>query len=234
MAGVGVVSVVLVVLVVEVVVARRSGAVVVPGGIDGCAGCGSPAVPLRVAFLGDSTVAGVGAADAAGTLPRQVASRLGRPVQILDLAVSGARVADVPADQSGAGLASFRPEVVVVGVGANDVVHGTLRPDFRRHYGRLVASLPPGAQVILLGVPDLGSPPRLAQPLRSLVGWRGRMLDDDVRHLARDRHARFVDLQVFGPAFRRHPRRYFSPDRYHPSAAGYALWAGAVADAIAS
>ena len=232
-AVVGVVIVLLVVMVVEALMARRAGTVATPGGVDGCAGCGSPAgAPLRVAFLGDSTLAGVGASDAGGTLPRQVAARLGRPVQILDLAVSGARVADIRADQVGAGLVGFQPEVIVIGVGSNDVIHGSSRPDFRRRYRQVVASLPPSATLILLGIPDLGSPPRLAQPLRSLAGWRGRMLDDDVRHLARDSRARFVDLQAFGSSFRHHPRRYFAPDRYHPSDAGYGLWAGAVADAI--
>ncbi len=41
--------------------------------------------------------------------------------------------------------------------------------------------------------------------------------------------ARYVDIAgSTGPAFRRHPDRYFAGDRYHPSDAGYALWARAV------
>ncbi len=224
-----------VILVVEVLVARRAATAPAPTGVDGCVGCGSAGgAPLRVAFLGDSTVAGVGASSADSALPRQVATRLGRPVQVLDLAVSGARVADVLASQGGAALAAFHPQVIVIGVGANDVVHGSRRPGFRRHYSRLVSSLPAGAEVVLLGVPDLGSPPRLAQPLRAVAGWRARMLDDDVRHLARDTGARFVDLQALGPAFRRQPGRYFAADHYHPSDAGYGLWSGAVVRTIAA
>ena len=82
---------------------------------------------------------------------------------------------------------------------------------------------------MLLGVPDLGAPTRLPQPLRALAGWRGRALDSDVRHLAAGRHALYVAIAGrTGPAFRRHPDRYFAADHYHPDDAGYQLWADAV------
>jgi lysophospholipase L1-like esterase len=79
----------------------------------------------------------------------------------------------------------------------------------------------------------MGSPTRLAQPLRAVAGWRGRLLDADVRHLAaRTPKAIYVDIAgKTGPAFRARPTTYFSPDRFHPNDAGYGLWAKAVAEA---
>jgi lysophospholipase L1-like esterase len=210
-----------------------------PGPIDAPAGSPGPpsagqSLPL-VVWLGDSTAAGVGASGIARALPMQVAARLGRPVRLTVLARSGARVADVIHRQLPA-MARLKPDAVFISVGANDATHLTRRPNFRRDYERLLAGLPAGVgMVVMLGVPDLGAPTRLAPPLRALAGWRGRDLDADVRHLARRRHDIYVDIAGrTGPAFRSHPERYFAADHYHPNDTGYGLWADAVAAALAA
>src|SRR5439155_23584856 len=134
-------------------------------------------------------------------------------------------------------LAVIRPTVVFITVGANDTTHLTSRGAFRRDYERVLAGLPPGVRrVVILGVPDMGAPPRLAQPLRAVAGWRGRSLDTDVRHLTvRTPGAVYVDIAgKTGLAFRAHPATYFARDRFHPNDAGYALWARVVADTATS
>jgi lysophospholipase L1-like esterase len=198
---------------------------------------GPPRPPVdTVVWLGDSTAAGVGATGPAGALPEQAAAEIGRPVRMTVLARSGDRVADVLHHQVPA-LAAIRPTVVFITVGANDTTHFTSRGAFRRDYERVLAGLPPTVRrIVILGVPDMGAPPRLAQPLRAVAGWRGRSLDIDVRHLAaRTPRAVYVDIAgKTGPAFRAHPATYFARDRFHPNDAGYALWARAVAEAPAS
>jgi lysophospholipase L1-like esterase len=187
-----------------------------------------------VVWLGDSTAAGTGASGLGGSLPRQVADRLGRPVRLTVLARSGARIADVLRLQLPE-LAHLKPAAVFVSVGANDATHFTWRSRFRRDYGRLLAGLPTTVhQVVLLGVPDLGSPTRLPQPLRALAASRGRALATDVRHLATRLGAVYVDIAGrTGPAFRQHPDRYLAADHYHPNDAGYRMWADAVAATLA-
>jgi lysophospholipase L1-like esterase len=82
---------------------------------------------------------------------------------------------------------------------------------------------------VLLGVPDMGSTPRLAQPLRALAGFRGRQLDEVVREVAADAGAAHVPIaEATGRAFRDDPERAFADDGYHPSAVGYRVWADAV------
>ena len=220
----------LAVLAVEIELARRGRAVAgPPPGVNGCVAC--PAVmaeaPLRMVWLGDSTAAGVGASTADTTLPRQVAYRLGRPVQLTVLARSGARIGDVLEHQLPR-AAALRPEILVVSVGANDATHLMGAGTYRRRWRRLVP--PRGATLIVLGIPDMGSPPRLAQPLRALVGWRARRLDRfGARWLAGRGSATYVDIaRRTGPAFRDDPGRYFARDRYHPNDAGYRLWADAI------
>jgi lysophospholipase L1-like esterase len=181
----------------------------------------------RVVWLGDSTAAGVGASGSAGALPSRVADGFAG-VSVSVLAVSGARVADVLADQAPK-VAGLQPDLVLVSVGANDTIHLTGRGAFRHTYEELVRALPPGVPVVLLGVPDMGAIPRFAQPLRAVAGWRGRNLDAEVRRVAANTGSVYVDIAgPTGPPFRRHPDRYFAADNFHPSDAGYILWADAV------
>lgn len=189
-----------------------------------------PGTGRRVVWLGDSTAAGVGASSSAGALPSQVAADgLGVPDSSLAvLAVSGARVDDVLADQVPK-VAGLRPDLVLISVGANDTIHLTGRGTFRDTYEKVVRALPAGVPVVLLGVPDMGAIPRFLQPLRAVSGWRGRRIDAEVRMVAAATGAVYADIAgPTGPPFRRHPGRYFAADDFHPSDAGYGLWADAV------
>ena len=202
--------------------------------LDGLVGASAPGAPVRVVWLGDSTAAGVGASGVDTSLPHQVAAGLGRPVQLTVLAVSGDRVSNV-LDEQVAKLAALgsAPDFVFISVGANDVTHLTGPVEFRRTYRAVVEALPAQAKVVLLGVPDMGSPTRLLQPLRFIAGVRGSTIDDAVRGLARDHNAIYVDIAGrTGPAFGRDPGRYFAADGYHPNDDGYRLWKDAVIAAL--
>ncbi len=178
-------------------------------------------------WLGDSTAAGVGASTSAGALVSQVADGL-PATSVSVLAVSGARVADVLEDQVPK-VAGLEPRLILISVGANDTIHLTGRGTFRDTYEKVVRALPNGVPVVLLGVPDMGAIPRFALPLGAVAGWRGRNVDAEVRRVAADTGAVYVDIAgPTGPPFRRHPGRYFAADDFHPSDAGYGLWADAV------
>lgn len=192
---------------------------------------------VRSLWLGDSTAAGVGVDQAADALPLQVARRLGvDPEAVVVLAVSGDRVADVVSDQ----LPQISSPVgrVFISVGANDTTHLSSRRAFRKTYEVLVRGVRrlvgPRVEIVVLGVPDMGAPPRLAQPLRAVAGWHGRRLDEEIRAVAASTPGvTYVPIAAAtGPAFRGDPERFFADDRYHPSAAGYGLWADAVVAAL--
>jgi lysophospholipase L1-like esterase len=222
-----------VVLAVEARLARTGPGlpVAAPLALDTTIGNSGPAgTPLRMLWLGDSTAAGVGASGPDGALPRQVASRLGRPVQLTVLAISGAQVEDVIEKQLPK-VTALDPDVVFLSIGANDVVHFTSKDSFTSRYRRLLDQLGT-TPVIALGVPDMGAAPRFAQPLRAIAGWRGRALDGRIRGEVAGRDAvKYVDIAGrTGPVMRRDPDRYFALDQYHPNEAGYGLWADAVLD----
>jgi lysophospholipase L1-like esterase len=182
---------------------------------------------LRIVWFGDSLAAGVGTSSPDGAVARQVARRLGRPVDVEVLAVSGARIADV-VDQQLPRLSGV-PDMAIISVGANDVTHLTSLDQFRERYEQFFARLSPTTIVVVLGVPDMGSATRLAQPLRALAGVRGNQLDVVAHDLAREHSAAYVNIAAqTGPSFRADPDRFFAADHYHPSDAGYGVWADAI------
>ncbi len=192
---------------------------------------GSGAKRLRFVVLGDSTAAGVGAGSAAKAYPTLLAQRLaadGRTVRLIDLGVSGARVADVLSDQVPRALEA-RPDLVFVGMGANDVTHATSLGAIREDSGAILGRLDTtGATVVVAGPPDMRAPAFL-EPLRSIAGWRGRAVARAIEDVAARRGVTAVELaRVTGPLFAKDPDRYHSADDFHPSADGYVLWADAI------
>jgi lysophospholipase L1-like esterase len=188
---------------------------------------------MRVVWLGDSLASGVGAAGPEGSLPHQVAERLGHQVELSVLARPGARVADVVGTQlgelEGRGNAA---DLILVSVGSNDVAHLTRRRDFVRDYNAMLDALAPAA-VAVLSIPDMGSALILAQPLRAIVGVRARVVDRWIRRAVR-RHPNVRHIDIANRRRDAHPvRRYLSEDLYHPNEHGYREWAEVVAAALA-
>lgn len=188
--------------------------------------------PLRFVVLGDSTSAGIGAGGADDAYPTLLAQRLaadtGRRVELTVLGISGARTADVLADQVPQ-VAALEPDLVFVGIGANDVTHLTPLDDVAADMGQILDELAPTrADIAVAGAPDM----RVYawhQPLRQITYLRGRQVADAIEEVARSRDVAVVELaEETGPFFAEEPEAHFSSDEFHPSALGYQRWADAI------
>ena len=195
-----------------------------------------PEAPLKLAVLGDSTGAAVGASDLVHSYPRLIAKALAaeahRPVELRVLAVSGARVADVRRDQLPS-LAALSPDLVLLVVGGNDVIHLTGRRAAQRDLRAVIAGCSQtGAAVVVAGVPAMGTTRRVAEPLRSLIRLIAHRHDAVWREETAAASAMRVELAAqTGPAFAA-DGTLFAGDRFHPSDRGYALWARVLAPAV--
>ena len=226
--------------VLEVVLARRT-ATPVPGPhlLDGTVSGGpGRTTVVRCVWLGDSLSAGVGVENADQAFPRQaaalVAARFGCDVDLVCLAAPGAASADVLAHQVPAAVAMLTPGMTaVVAVGANDVAQMVRPKAFRANYAATLQALAAtGATVVAIGLPDMGSAAVLAQPLRAIVGWAGRYMNDVVRSVAESAGAQYVAIGCKPPGDGRRGHRaraVLSADRWHPNGDGYGIWAGLVA-----
>jgi lysophospholipase L1-like esterase len=177
--------------------------------------------------VGDSTGAGQGAPYEAG-IAVQTARRLARTrsVRLVNLSVSGARTADVARFQARQ-AARLRPDLVLVAVGANDVIHLARRAKVRDSLDELIGALRSSrcdARVVLTGVPAMGAVPRFAPPLRWLAELAARRMNATWAEVARARGATLAPLaRETAPLLRRDPT-LFAEDGFHPDARGYAVW----------
>src|SRR5690606_26845985 len=108
---------------------------------------------------------------------RQLADTITRPVELRSFGVGGSDAADVRYEQLPRAL-EFRPHLAIVSVGANDMIRGIPVRRLYDHLDYIVGALTEsGAQVIMSGVGDLGTIPRLAPPVRQMATRLGRRGD---------------------------------------------------------
>lgn len=191
--------------------------------------------PLRLAFAGDSTAAGLGV-----PLPRQTPGALlaaglaafaERPVELRNVALSGARSDDL--DRQLTLLLADRatpPDLCVIMIGANDVTHRMPMTSSVRLLADAVRRLRDhGCEVVVGTCPDLGTIEPVYQPLRWVARRMSRQLAAAQTIAVVERGGRTVSLgDLLGPEFERNPKELFGPDSYHPSAQGYAATAVAM------
>lgn len=187
---------------------------------------------LRLAVLGDSGAAGLGADDAASTpgavLATGLAAAADRTVVLTSVAVVGARSADLAAQVDR--VLVVRPHVAMIMIGANDVTHLVRPQDSVRDLGDAVRRLrEAGTEVVVGTCPDLGTVRPFAPPLRQLARRMSRELAAAQTIVVRGAGGRPVPLaRILGEVFDAEPGRFFSADRFHPSAEGYAACADAL------
>ncbi|MDQ3963179.1 MAG: SGNH/GDSL hydrolase family protein [Actinomycetota bacterium] len=187
--------------------------------------------PLTFVVLGDSTAAGLGAGSAEHAYASVLSERLGDRgwrVELVAHGVSGARVHDVLVDQTP--LAEIADaDLVFVGIGANDATHLTSLESIHRDMDAVIDRLlATGAALVVAGPPDMRAHAWL-EPLRSIVGWRGRQVAAVIEEVAKQRGVPVVPLaELAGPYFASNPEDAYASDDFHPGPGGYRAWADAI------
>jgi len=197
------------------------------GGAEGMAYKPMKTGPIVYVALGDSTGAGVGARDGGyvARLYKRIEEQ--RPGSTLsNVCVSGATTADLVRDQLQRGVA-MNPDLVTVGIGINDIGHGLTLEQFSKNYEEILSTLKEKtqAQIVVTNLPDVSSAPRIPNAFRSEYQ---RQIDQFCKRLEEiaNRHGVIVfDVYtITKDELPSHPE-YFSNDGFHPSDAGYELWA---------
>lgn len=191
----------------------------------------SSCAALRLLVIGESTVAGVGVDTQqealCGQLAQQLAAVRSRPVAWQACGRNGATAA-VCRQELLPQLELQYWDLVVIVLGVNDTTHLTPRWRWRRELKLLLEYFSARAdQVLLTAVPPLGKFHALPQPLRAWFGLRAGLLDLDAQRCCAMGRARHVPMPGVFEA------RYLARDGYHPSQAGYALWAADIVRSLA-
>lgn len=185
---------------------------------------------LSLVMLGDSSAAGLGCDDAEDVpgvlLARGLAAEAERPVRLRTHAAVGAtsQALDAQVDLALAEAGGRAPDAAVVIVGANDVIAKLSPAASGVRLGATVARLQRLGTVVVVGTcPDLGAIRPIPQPLRSVVRTWGLALAREQRMAVLSAGGYPVAVaDLLSPEFLTRPEALFSPDQFHPSAAGYA------------
>ncbi|MBM3685637.1 MAG: SGNH/GDSL hydrolase family protein [Actinobacteria bacterium] len=198
---------------------------------DGRYGSGT-GTSIRLAVLGDSGAAGLGAERPDDTMGAILATALaevsGRTVTLSNHAVIGAQTSDLDPQIDRAMWT--RPHVAVIMVGANDVTHLVPRALSARRLRRAIRRLrEEGIEVVMATCPDLGTVKPVPQPLRAVMRRSSRRLAAAQAEATLAEGGRPVSLGArLGPEFDERPDVMFAEDRFHPSTDGYTAAAQAL------
>ena len=189
---------------------------------------------LKLLFVGDSTMAGVGVRHQSAALASQVASilanRLVRSVRWQLLAKSGVNTGQALEFVKDREL--LPADVLVTALGTNDVTSQKKPYQFIADYEALVDVLLKriGARfAVVSGLPPLHLTPATPQPLRWYLGRYAHRLDEGLRRwIAPQQNIAYVSLQ-----WASNPKD-MAEDGYHPGENQYRVWAHLVAENIAT
>lgn len=192
--------------------------------------------PLQLLALGDSGMAGVGVERPIESLPAQIAARVaaatGRPVHVVSRARAGARTHEVLLDQLS--VDPRWPDVVVLLIGTNDVTHLIPTSHLAEDTVNLLARLHRlDAPVVMSSLPEFGAMRAVPRGLRLVLQTRAIQARRVHRQAALNvEGVDLVDVRgILGHEFVR-DATLLSPDRFHPSPAGYSRIADVLAPAV--
>ena len=178
---------------------------------------------MRIIAMGDSSVFGVG--DHGNEIPSVGFGWTGRIAhdlkaeRFVNVAKNGARARHLPTNQLPAVIA-YRPHMVLICIGTNDVLRGDFSPEEIRSCLETVckSAIEIGSLVVMLGLPD---PIRTApgpMALRRILSDRVIIINEILDEIAGD------GLAIVVPTWNSriaHERRMWHVDRMHPSALGH-------------
>lgn len=185
----------------------------------------APKNALVYVALGDSAAQGVGATSATkgyvGEFAKRLEQKYDRPVQVINISESGARIQDVIKDQLPL-LTNYKADVITLDIGGNDIADFDAKK-FKIEFNALVTKLP--ADVYLADVPFFGG--RTQLPL-----FGGGQAEKDVlvanqiiTSATKDTLVHLVPLHQSTQQRIGRQVWYYAPDYFHPNNLGYNVWA---------
>lgn len=186
------------------------------------------------AAMGDSTVEGVGASHHSKSYPSLVFEKIksSHPnCQYHNFGKSGDRIRNVIENQLPLVLA-LKPNLVTVSIGANDIRGRVKLSEFEKDLTYLVSTLQreTDAKIIINNIPDFSALPTLPIYIRIASKILIHRFNKSIDKISKNFGLTLVDIFKLSRQFCKQWKNFISKDGYHPSDAGYALWAQAVID----
>ncbi len=179
--------------------------------------------------LGDSLTAGVGAGDYQNSYPYRLAQDLAgndKKILLKNFSYPGARTGDLIRDLLGPAIAQ-KPDIITLLIGTNDVHGAVSSRQFEKNYDYILAQLTrkTRARIYVIDLPSIGSDSLVWPPFNFYYDWKTEKFNGIIKKLAGKYRVGYVDLDAPTYQLLKKDGPYYAVDSFHPSAAGYALWA---------
>lgn len=191
--------------------------------------------PLRMVAVGDSSITAPGVEHLDNVWVRRVARHLAdrHHVHLISLAVGGSKARDVVEGQLTEALRR-RPDVALVSVGANDALRAVPPASYRAALTTIVQAFSDaGSGVVVFGMGDLASIPRMPPSLRAVMSRRSRQFDQICRQVV-VRVPRAVKVHTQGRSTTAffEDQGLFAGDLFHAGDAGHGVFADDAQEAV--
>ncbi len=176
-----------------------------------------------ILVLGDSTGVGVGADRPEDSVAGLLAEHF-RSLYVENYSASGAVVADLPSQIRQAKIKEYG--LIVVQIGANDMVRFHNARKTADKLGLTLATLPKAKRVFVMSAGNIGSATIFPWFVRPMYTWVTLKYHTEFAQAVAAQHATYVNLYK-DPAvdlFSLRPDVYLAADGFHPSSKGYGLW----------
>lgn len=184
--------------------------------------------------LGDSLTAGAGTDKYEESYPYLLAEKLAkgdRRIVNLNYSYPGARTADLIRDLLPKAITE-QPDIVTLLIGTNDI-HGNVSSAVTHdNYDFILKELTAKtrAKINVISVPFIGSRTLLLPPYNAYFEARVLSLNKDIKSMADKYQVNYIDLTTPTAELSRLDGKHYSKDKFHPSAAGYKVWAEIIYD----
>ncbi len=188
--------------------------------------------PLVYSALGDSLTAGVGVNNYQESYPYLLATKLsasGRVIELHDRGIPGERSSGLITNLLPLAIKD-QPDIVTLFIGINDI-HGLISAQtFKKNYNTILEALSTKttAKIYVINLPYLGAPNLILFPYTAILNWRTQEFNHIIKKLATQYSVHYIDLYTPTLVSFKKSGTLYGADSFHPSAAGYRLWANII------
>lgn len=180
--------------------------------------------------LGDSAIEGIGASVPANSVSYLVYLKIKRKIKSAvfhNFGIGGARVFDLHKKLDH--VIALSPTLILLSVGANDIIRFTHSKDFRNHYNHLIKRLSQEttAKLIIHTIPDLTLLPKVPGIIKPYLKYKILQSNYVIRKYARITKSVLIDLYRESKSLNK-VKGIIAKDGLHPSDIGHSLWADLV------
>jgi acyl-CoA thioesterase I len=189
-------------------------------------------LPFVYVAIGDSTARGVGASHPSRSYTHilyQSLKQQHKKAYHHNLGVSGARIREVIVRQLDEAIA-YKPDLVTISVGANDIRHRTRISSFQKDLRELIDRLQTEttARIVINNIPDFSTTKAVPVQYKAIIKILIERFNKVIELTAQETGIIYIDLHTQSRVYNRFYPEIVSEDDFHPSDFGYAIWANTI------